>query len=93
MSVNVELSPALEKFAEDCVAQGQYQNVSDVVNTSLRLLQQRETERLAFVQSLKDAEEESERDGYVTIEEVVAEMEAVIAEVAAEREIEKAKAG
>jgi len=88
VTTQVKLPPALEKFAEDCVADGRYEDIGAVVNAGMRLLRAREPERLAFVQSLKDAEEEAERDGYFTIDEVVAEMEAIIAEVAAEKEAE-----
>jgi len=86
MTIQVKLTPALEKFAEDCVAEGRYDDVHAVVNAALHLLQHGEQERLAFIQSLKDAQEEAERDGYFTIEEVVTEMDAIVAEVAAERE-------
>jgi putative addiction module CopG family antidote len=78
MTLKVELPPALEKFAEDSVAEGRFASISDVVASGLRFLQAREEQRLAFVQSLKDAEEESERDGYVTLEEVMADIDAII---------------
>ena len=39
MAIQVKLAPALEKFAEDCVAEGRYGDLSEVVETSLRLLQ------------------------------------------------------
>lgn len=78
MTMKVELPPALEKFAQDSVAEGRFETVSDVVASGLRFLQAREEQRVAFVQSLKDAEEESERDGYVTLEEVMADIDAII---------------
>jgi antitoxin ParD1/3/4 len=79
MTIEVRLPPALEKFAQDSVAEGRFESVSDVVASGLRFLQAREEQRLAFVQSLKDAEEEAERDGYVTLEEVMADIDAIIA--------------
>lgn len=78
MTVKIELPPALEKFAQDSVDAGRFESVSDVVASGLRFLQAREEQRLAFVQSVKDAEEESERDGYVTLEEVMADIDAII---------------
>lgn len=83
--MNVKLSPALEKFAEDCVARGRYKDVNEVVDSALHLLRDQEARRQAFVRSLEEAQAEAERDGYFTIEEVVAEMKAVIDEVEAER--------
>ena len=85
MAMNVKLSPALEKFAEDCVAEGRYEDVNEVVSSALRLLRDQEARRQAFIRSLEEAQAEAERDGYFTIEEVVAEMKAAIDEVEAER--------
>ena len=78
MTLKVELSSAFEKFAEDCVAQGRFDGVSEVVDAAMHLLQDQEKKRQAFIQSLKDAEEEAERDGYVTMEEVMADIDAII---------------
>jgi antitoxin ParD1/3/4 len=85
MAMNVKLSPDVEKFAEDCVAQGRYGNVGEVVDAAMQLLLHQEAQRQAFVRSLEEAQAEAERDGYFTIEEVVAEMKAAIDEVVAER--------
>jgi antitoxin ParD1/3/4 len=79
MGVNVHLTPALERFARECVADGRYNNVSEVVRDALRRLQDAEERKRAFVRSLDAAIEESERDGYATLEEVVADMDAIIA--------------
>lgn len=92
MAMNVKLSPALEKFAEDCVAEGRYEDVNEVVNSALHLLRDQEARRQAFVRSLEEAQAEAERDGYFTIEGVVAEMKAAIDEVEAERAKEIAAA-
>lgn len=78
MAVKVELSSDFEKFAEDCVAEGRFEDVGDVFNAAMHLLQDQEVKRRAFIQSLKDAEEESERDGYVTLEEMMADIDAII---------------
>ena len=78
MSTNVSLSPALEQFARDCVAEGRYNNVSEVVRAALRLLQEYEEERRRFVASLDEALAEADRTGTFTIEAVGAEMRAII---------------
>ena len=89
MTLKVELPPALETFAEDCVADGRYPNVSEVLSSGLRLLQDQEERKAAFMAMLKEAEEEAERDGYFTVEEVMAEIDEIIDAVDAEN---KAKA-
>jgi antitoxin ParD1/3/4 len=78
MSTNVSLPPALEKFARDCVADGRYSNVSEVVRSGLRLLQEQEEARRQFEATLRDAEEESDREGWLTMGQVAAEMQAAI---------------
>ena len=78
MSTNVHLTPELERFARQCVADGRYNNVSEVVRSALRLLQDFEEQRHAFTESLIEAEKEADRDGTLTLEQVAAEMQAII---------------
>jgi antitoxin ParD1/3/4 len=78
MSTNVHLTPELERFARECVSEGRYNNVSEVVRSGLRLLQEQEELRRELTRSLREAEEESDREGWFAIEEVAAEMDAVI---------------
>ncbi len=78
MTTNVHLPPALEKFARECVADGRYSNVSEVVRSGLRLLQEYEGQRQQFEASLREAEDESEREGSRTIAEVAAEARAIV---------------
>jgi len=78
MSTNVSLPPALEKFARDCVADGRYSNVSEVVRSGLRLLQRYEEERRGFAASIEEAQAEADRDGTFSLEEVLAEVDAII---------------
>ena len=78
MTTNVSLPPALEKFARDCVADGRYSNVSEVVRTGLRLLQEYEEQRRQFEASLDEALAKAKREGTFTIEEVAAEARALV---------------
>lgn len=78
--MDVTLPPELERFAAEAVAAGRYRNVSDALAAGLRLLQQAEAEVAAFGASLKAARAEAERDGSVTIDELAAELDAIIAE-------------
>lgn len=81
MSTNVHLSPELERFARQCVEDGRYNNVSEVVRSALRMLQDAEERKKAFMAMLEAAREEADRDGWITIEEASAAARAAIAEV------------
>jgi antitoxin ParD1/3/4 len=45
VTMNVSLTPELERFVESRVASGRYQSASEVVRDGLRLLEERETSR------------------------------------------------
>lgn len=77
---NVSLTPELNRFAEGCVAEGRYNNVSEVVRAALRLLQEREEQRAAFKSMLDEAEAQAEAEGYFELDEVMAEMDEIIAQ-------------
>jgi antitoxin ParD1/3/4 len=78
MSTNVHLTPELERFARECVAEGRYNNVSEVVRSALRLLQEIEEQRRQFTAMLDEAVEEADREGTFTVEEVRAGAQAII---------------
>jgi antitoxin ParD1/3/4 len=78
MGTNVNLTPELERFAQACVESGRFNNVSEVVRSGLRMLQEAEQRRAAFVASLEAAHEEGFREGFATIEEVEVEMKGAI---------------
>jgi antitoxin ParD1/3/4 len=78
MATNVHLTPELERFARECVAEGRYNNVSEVVRSALRLLQEVEEQRRHLLQQMQEAEAEADRDGTHTLEEVLAEMDRII---------------
>jgi len=78
MSTNVHLTPELEAFAKSCVAEGRYNNVSEVVRSSLRLLQEREERRRAFDKMIDATMAEAEEKGTVTLEEVMKELDEII---------------
>ena len=80
MSVNVKLPPALETFVRERVESGEYESVSAVLLDGLRALERRHAARADLTKSLIEAEEEAERDGWIPLDEVLAEMEAVITE-------------
>ncbi|HEX3992511.1 MAG TPA: type II toxin-antitoxin system ParD family antitoxin [Acetobacteraceae bacterium] len=78
MGTNVSLTLELEQFAQRCVLSGRFNNVSEVVRKGLRLLQEQEEARVAFLRSLEEAAEEGEREGFFTAEEVGRDARAAI---------------
>ena len=76
----VTLPPDLQRFAEEEVAAGRFRNLSEVAAAGVNLLRRAEAERAAFIASLEAAEAEADRDGWVSLDEMVAEMDAIIAE-------------
>lgn len=55
MGTNVNLTPELERFAQVCVETGRFNNASEVVRSALRMLQDAEERKAAFVASLEVA--------------------------------------
>ena len=79
MATNVHLTPELERFARESVKEGRYNNVSEVVRSALRLLQESEEQRRQFRAMLQEVEDETARDGGAALEDVLAEMDEIIA--------------
>jgi antitoxin ParD1/3/4 len=79
MATNVHLTPELERFTRECVEGGRYNNVSEVVRSALRLLQESEQRRLQFEAMLRETEAEADRDGTYSVDEVIAEVDEIIA--------------
>jgi antitoxin ParD1/3/4 len=79
MGTNVSLTPELERFAQTCVESGRFSTVSEVVRSALRMLQDSEARRAAFVASLEEAVTEGERDGFAPADQVEAEARSLIA--------------
>ena len=82
---NVSLTPELERFAESCVRSGRFGSVSEVTRAALRLLQDAEARRTALLASLQEAEAEGEREGFLTLDEVAAEVRSAIDGAATQR--------
>jgi putative addiction module CopG family antidote len=76
---NVTLPPELERFATEAVAAGRYRDLSDVLAAGVKLLQQAEAEVAAFVDSLEAARAEADREGWHSLDEVLAEADRIIA--------------
>lgn len=72
------LPPDLTRYADEAVASGRFLNRGEVVAAGLKLLQQADTEVAAFVKSLEDAKAEADRDGWVSLEDMVGQMNRII---------------
>ncbi len=70
MGTHVHLTPALEGFAPSCESSGRFNNVSEVVRSALRLLQESEERRARFAASLENAVAEGRRKGFLAEAEV-----------------------
>ena len=79
---NVMLTPEQERFATEAVASGRYRDTAEVVRAGVNLLQRAEAEAAEFVASLEEARAEADRDGWVTLEDMLAEMDGIIRETA-----------
>ncbi|HVH81433.1 MAG TPA: type II toxin-antitoxin system ParD family antitoxin [Stellaceae bacterium] len=80
MTTNVSLTPELERFARECVEEGRYNNVSEVVRSGLRLLQEQEELRRQLTAMMHEIEEQADQGETYTLEEVLAEMDEIIEE-------------
>jgi antitoxin ParD1/3/4 len=78
MATNVSLTPELERFARRCVAEGRYNNVSEVVRSALRLLQQQEEQRRYLLDRMRRSEAEADKEGVYPVAAVLAEMDDII---------------
>jgi putative addiction module CopG family antidote len=76
---NVTLPPELERFAEEAVAAGRFPDVSAVLAAGVSLLQRQEQARAELLTSVLAAKEESDRDGYLSGDEVADRVRATIA--------------
>lgn len=76
--MNVSLTPELERFISELVEDGRYRSASEVVRAAVRLLQEREEERTAKLEALRQAVsvgvEELERGEGVPADEVFEEI-------------------
>lgn len=75
----ITLPPDLEQFAVEAVASGRFQTVDEVVRTGVELLKRQEQARAELLASVLAAEEEGDRLGYLTGDEVAAHVRAMIA--------------
>ena len=76
---NVTLPPDLEQFAAEEVAAGRYRDMGEVVRAGVGLLRQRTEAKAQLLASVLAAQEEGDRLGYLTGDEVAAHVRETIA--------------
>ena len=81
----VTLPPELERFATEAIAAGRYRDIAEVVAAGVSLLQRAEVARAEFIASLEEAQAEAEREGWHALDDVLAEVDAIIDEEARAR--------
>lgn len=87
MPTSVALGAHFEAFIKDQVANGRYNNASEVVRDGLRMLEDRQQDRQAKLEALRADLEEGSKGPFIPAEEAFAEVRRRIQEAA------KAKAG
>jgi len=75
----MSLPPDLERFADEAVADGRYRDRAEVVAAGVELLRQRDAARAELLASVMAAQEEGDRLGYLTGDEVLAHVRETIA--------------
>jgi antitoxin ParD1/3/4 len=62
MPTSVALTPYLENFTKQLVSSGRYNNVSEVVRESLRLMEKKQLQEDAHLSALRDAIQVGDED-------------------------------
>ena len=78
MPTKIDLPPDLEAFTRDCVTSGRFSDTNDVIRAALRQLQSAESRRAAFNTMLDETRQEVAREGTHDLDDVLAEMDAII---------------
>jgi Arc/MetJ-type ribon-helix-helix transcriptional regulator len=70
----------LERYAAAAVAEGRYRDRAELVAAGVALLRERDAAQAAFLASVLAAEDEAEREGCVSGEEMLARIRARLAD-------------
>ena len=76
MAISAELGDTLEKVVTDLVENGRYNSKSEVLREGVRLVQEREARFRELDASIRLAIAEADTQGWLSEEEVFAELEA-----------------
>jgi putative addiction module CopG family antidote len=76
---HVTLSPDQERFVTELLKNDRYRDIAEVVAAALEGLKRFEEQRVALLSSVLAAQEEGDRDGYLTGDDVLARVETRLA--------------
>jgi putative addiction module CopG family antidote len=76
---DLTLAPELERFAAEAIAAGRYRDKAELLAAGVSLLQRQERARADFLASVLAAKADGDCDGYLTGDEVAAQVRASIA--------------
>lgn len=76
----MSLPPELMRYAAEAVAAGRYRDVGEVLAAGVELLRQRDAARASFLASVLAAEEEADREGCASGDEMLARVRARLAD-------------
>ena len=88
MSMNVSLTPELEKLVNDEIKNGDYKSASEVVSEGLRLVRLRRQKLATLRREIQIGIDEIERGNYreyTSVEELFEDIEAAVAERKAQK--------
>lgn len=85
MRLDIDLPPEFVSFAQDCVHKGRFRDIDDVVRAALNLLRQTELERARFRAMVREVEADIACHGTIPIEQVLADVDDLIARSNAEQ--------
>ncbi|MEO5331135.1 MAG: type II toxin-antitoxin system ParD family antitoxin [Magnetococcus sp. YQC-5] len=80
MIIDVSLTQELESFVQNCVNSGRFHDLSEVIHSALRLLRTQENRRNQFTALLDTIQQDTQREGFYTLDEILSEMDEVIAQ-------------
>ena len=76
----INLPPEIESYAIAAIAEGRYRDRAEVVAAGVALLRERDVTRAAFLASVLAADEEADREGCVSGDEILAHVRARLAD-------------
>jgi putative addiction module CopG family antidote len=76
------LPPELVRFAAEPVAAGRYRDVSEVVAAGISILRRTEDARATLLESVQLAERNGGLNGFLSLDEICDDSDAVVAQIA-----------
>ena len=78
--IKIDLPAEVESFARQCVTDGRFQSLDEVVASAIQLLRDHDEAKRRFTAMLEEAEAEGDREGWISADELDAELAQIMAE-------------